>query len=286
LIWDVTEMSRTPPAIAVIYTVSETRYTGDGDMKKILLATVALTALVAAPAMAADLARPVYKAAPPPVVYAYSWTGCYVGGNGGGVWVHKDYALTGVGIAGFGGVNFPAIGMGSHDASSGIGGVQVGCNYQFAGGWVIGIQADYDWMRANGSHTDPFTNLTTLTNNAKSLGSVTGRIGYAWDRFLGYVKGGGAWERDDYAWFFTAAPGVALTGSETRGGWTVGIGGEYAFTDWLTGFAEYDYYGFGTRTVGLTFSPLTANFDIKENKSVAKVGLNFKFGGSPVVAKY
>ncbi|MEA2944718.1 MAG: outer rane immunogenic protein, partial [Alphaproteobacteria bacterium] len=172
MIWDVTEMSRTPPAIAVIYTVSETRYTGDGDMKKILLATVALTALVAAPAMAADLARPVYKAAPPPVVYAYSWTGCYVGGNGGGVWVHKDYALTGVGIAGFGGVNFPAIGMGSHDASSGIGGVQVGCNYQFAGGWVIGIQADYDWMRANGSHLDPILGISTLTNNAKSLGSV------------------------------------------------------------------------------------------------------------------
>ena len=258
-------------------------------MKKILLATVALSALVAAPAMAADLGRPApaYKAPPP--VYLYSWTGCYVGGFGGGVWVQKDYALTGVGLAGFGGVNFPAVGFGGHNASSGIGGIQAGCNYQFAGGWVVGIQGDYGWTNANGSHVDPFVGLTTLQSNTKSLGSVTGRVGYAWDRFLGYVKGGGAWERDDYSWFFTAVPGIALTGSETRSGWTVGVGGEYAFLDWLTGFIEYDYYDFGTRTVAHTgFGGLTANFDIRERKSVVKAGLNFKFGGGPgpVFAKY
>jgi outer membrane immunogenic protein len=249
-------------------------------MKKILLAT-ALTALIAAPAMAADLARPVYKAAPPPPVYAYSWTGCYIGGNGGGMWVRKEYSLTQ--LVGF---TVPSTNFGSHDASSGIGGVQAGCNYQFAGGWVVGIQGDYDWARANGSHVDPFGLGTTLTSNTKSLASVTGRVGYAWDRFLGYVKGGGAWERDDYSWII---PGiVVLSGSETRGGWTVGVGGEYAFTDWLTGFVEYDYYDFGTRNIAFGLAPVTvANFDIKERKSVAKVGLNFKFGGGgPVVARY
>jgi outer membrane immunogenic protein len=256
-------------------------------MKKILLATVALSALVAAPAMAADLSRPappIYKAPPP--VYAYSWTGCYVGANGGGAWVHKEHTLTSATIPFFGVVTFPAVGLGSHDASSGIGGFQVGCNYQFAGGWVVGIQGDYDWMNAKGSNVDPFGGFTTLQSNTKSLGSVTGRIGYAWDRFLGYVKGGGAWERDDYTWFVTAAPGFATSTSETRGGWTVGIGGEYAFTDWLTGFAEYDFYGFGTRTIGFPVGPIVANVDIKETKSVFKVGLNWKFGGGPVVARY
>src|SRR5882757_404693 len=128
-------------------------------MKKMFLATVALAALVGAPAMAADLAvkAPLYKAPPP--VYIYSWTGCYVGGNGGGMWVHKDYSLTGVGLAGFNGFNFPAINFGGHDASTGIGGIQGGCNYQ-VGGWVFGIQGDYDWARANGSHADPFVALT------------------------------------------------------------------------------------------------------------------------------
>jgi outer membrane immunogenic protein len=256
-----------------------TQSTGD-VMKKILLATVALSALIAAPAMAADLARPVYKAAPPPPVYLYSWTGCYVGGFGGGLWVRKDYSLTG--ILGFA---VPVTDLGSHDASGGIGGIQAGCNYQFAGGWVVGIQGDYGWTNANGSHADPFNLGTSLTSNTKSLASVTGRVGYAWDRFLGYVKGGGAWEKDDYSWIF---PGlVTLGASETRSGWTVGIGAEYAFLDWLTGFAEYDYYDFGTKNLNFALAPITvANVDIKERKSVFKVGLNFKFGGSPVVGRY
>jgi outer membrane immunogenic protein len=257
-------------------------------MKKILVATTALVALAAAPAVAADLAvkaPPVYKA-PPPIAY-FSWTGCYVGGNVGGVWVNKDFALTGVAVSPFGGVNFNPIGVGSHTASSFIGGVQAGCDYQFAGGFVIGIAGDYDWTGAKGSHVDPFTGLTTLQSNTKSLASVTGRVGYAWDRFLGYVKGGGAWERDDYQWFLTANPGLfPFSASETRSGWTVGVGGEYAFTNWISGFAEYDYYDFGTRNVGFVLGPVTLATNVKETKSVFKVGLNFRWGAGPVVARY
>jgi hypothetical protein len=74
------------------------------------------------------------------------------------------------------------------------------------------------------------------------LASVTGRIGYGWDRFLGYVKAGGAWENADYNGLASATGLVVSTTSATFGGWTVGIGGEYAFTDWLSGFVEYDYY--------------------------------------------
>ena len=114
----------------------------------------------------------------------------------------------------------------------------------------------------------------------KSLSSVTGRVGYAWDRFLGYVKGGGAWERDEYS--ITAPFGTFATGSETRSGWTVGLGGEYAITNNLTGFIEYDWYGFGTRTVQFAaFDGSTVLANIKENKSVLKVGLNWKFGTAP-----
>src|SRR5205807_4292299 len=109
-------------------------------MKKLLLAGTALAALAAGSANAADLARPppVYRA-PPPVVAYFTWTGCYVGGNGGGLWVNKDYTLTaatpGVGFAPFVAVGSP---RGSHDASGGLGGAQAGCNYQ-VGGWVFGI---------------------------------------------------------------------------------------------------------------------------------------------------
>jgi outer membrane immunogenic protein len=83
---------------------------------------------------------------------------------------------------------------------------------------------------------------------------------------------------------------VALSASETRGGWTVGIGGEYAFTNWITGFIEYDYYDFGTRSIAfpIVVAPASVNLDIRERKSVFKVGLNFLFGagGAPVAARY
>jgi outer membrane immunogenic protein len=233
---------------------------------------------------------PVYKA--PPAVYVYSWTGCFVGGHGGGLWARKDWNVaagdSGIGVAGIA-VGTP---FGTHDANSWLGGVQVGCDYQFAGGFVIGIQGDYAWTDAKGTSADAVNNAGTGTTDwtdqsrIKSLGSVTGRLGYAWDRFLGYVRGGWAWERDDYAIFDR---GVAFaTASETRSGWTVGVGGEYAFTNWLTGFAEYNYYDFGTRTntFPVVGDPTFDVVDIKERKSVFKVGLNLRWGGGPVAANY
>ena len=91
--------------------------------------------------------------------------------------------------------------------------------------------------------------------------------------------GGGAWENDSYDITATATGVTRATASETRTGWTLGVGGEYAFTDFLTGFVEYDYYDFGTKTNTFTTTvPPTLLIDIKERKSVAKVGVNFKFG--------
>jgi outer membrane immunogenic protein len=253
-------------------------------MKKYLLAGVGLIAIsMGVPALAADMpVKAAYKA--PPIVYAYSWTGCYIGGHVGGLWVSKDATLAAPGIPVVGGpLPFPGapagISTGGHHASSVVGGIQAGCNYQFAGGWVIGLQGDYGWTDAKGSHVDPLLPILTDESRTRSLASVTGRIGYAWDRFLGYVKGGGAWERDNYQSYLTANSAfIFSTASETRGGWTIGVGGEYAFTDFLTGFAEYNYYDFGTKTVPNTTLIGPINVDVREHKSVAKVGLNFKFG--------
>src|SRR5262245_16502280 len=247
-------------------------------MKRLTLATLGLAVLIAAPATAADL--PVRKAPPPPPVYLFSWTGCYFGGNIGGLWVNKE--ITGP----FGG-SFNA------DGSSGAAGLQGGCNYQFAGGWVIGIQGDYDWANASFDRNSVFFANTTTSFKVKSVASVTGRIGYAWDRFLGYVKGGAAWERDELTFAF---PAFIVSLSDTRSGWTIGVGGEYAFSDWLSAFVEYDYYNFGSRGDNIVCGPAacfvggptTVLFDVKETKSVVKAGLNFRFGGlaGPVAARY
>jgi hypothetical protein len=101
----------------------------------------------------------------------------------------------------------------------------------------FGIQGDYAWTNASGSNIDLSQPFVQIFDHSQidGLGSVTGRAGYAWDRFLAYVKGGGAWERDRYSLTFggipnlTIQPGTVIsTAGETRQGWTVGVGGEYS----------------------------------------------------------
>ena len=245
-------------------------------MRKFLLGTAVLMTLVS-PAVAADMRAPLHKV-PLPAVPVWSWTGCYVGGHAGSLWARqKDW------IVRTAGGDFFGQSLGGHDANSWLGGVQAGCDYQFAGGFVIGIQGDYAWTDAEGSHDSAREFGVAYHSKVKSLATATGRIGYAWDRLLGYVKGGGAWERDDY-WATTIVIGTAYTARETRSGWIIGVGGEYAFTNLLSGFVEYNYYDFGTRQIG--FTPQLAGLgpafvDIKETKSVVRAGLNFRFGGLP-----
>ena len=246
-------------------------------MKNFLLATTAFTT-IASSALAADLAvrRPLPPAyvAPVAVPLYNPWTGCYVGGNGGGLWARTEW-------------NDDVFGdFGTGTAGGGLGGLQGGCNYQM-GFWVFGIQGGYDWASATNDTTNVFLSNFTgrpVTNHREidSLASVTGRVGYSWDRFLGYVKGGGAWVRGSAS--FQVAGVTTATASDTQGGWTVGLGGEYAFTNWLTGFVEWDYYGFQRNNPGaLVCTPavcggaLTHNLEINTNINVVKVGLNLKF---------
>ena len=248
-------------------------------MKKLSLAIVGLAALVAVPAMAADVAvrRPAYRPPPPPPIL-FTWTGCFIGGHIGGLWASKEWFLRS---------EFFGQSDGSHDADGFLGGLQGGCDYQLPGGFVIGIQGDYAWADADGSRASVLFPGDRNHSSIESLASVTGRVGYAWDRFLGYVRAGVAWERDEY---HVSSPQafVVATASETRGGWTVGVGGEYAFTNFLSAFVEYNYYDFGNRD--LTFvSPRDAFVvGIDETKTVLKGGFNYRFGawGAPVAGRY
>jgi outer membrane immunogenic protein len=247
--------------------------TRGSDMKKLLLLASAFAALFAAPAGAADLGRPapVYRPAPVLAPIFFRWTGCYVGANGGGLWAHRDWN----GAFGFGT-------FGSQTTSGGLGGVQGGCDYQ-VGHWVIGIAGDYDWSSASTNNLNNAFPLITDQANTKSLASLTFRTGYAWDRFLGYVKGGGAWLRSDLS---IQTAGTTLTSvSDTRNGWTIGVGGEYAFLDWLSGFVEYDYYQFRNDNQNFACTPvapcrtfINLPVSLNTNVNVVKVGVNVRFG--------
>jgi outer membrane immunogenic protein len=237
-------------------------------MKKLFLGTAAMIAF-AAPAMAADLAARPYTKAPaytaPEAVY--NWTGFYVGGHIGGA---------------FGGDN-------SLQGSGGqfMGGVQGGFDYQFAGNWVIGAEAQYSWMN-NSNNGVLFPGSGTLvSSNTDQLGSVTGRLGYAFGPTLLYAKGGYAWRDNPNLAASIAGTPVAFSATgNSRDGYTVGAGLEYMFSPNWSAKIEYQYYNFGSTT--FTSGPAdVVGSRFRDDEQTVKAGINYRFGwGGPVAARY
>ena len=244
-------------------------------MKKLLAGTV-FAALVGGIASAADMpvAPPAYRP-PDPVVAHFTWTGCYGGANAGALLVRNNTSMGAPPYTGS-----PALGasLGGHDASGWLAGLQLGCNYQL-GNWVLGAQGEFDWADAEGSHPDPFFASTTDRSRTRQLMEMTWRVGYAWNGFLAYFKAGGAWERIDYA-MATSTPALNAFSARETGGWTVGIGGEYAIAEWLSAFAEYRYLDFGTCTNSFVngLGTFIANVNIRDTKNIVKAGFNLRIG--------
>jgi outer membrane immunogenic protein len=228
-------------------------------MKKLLLTTVSVAALVTA--------RPALAAPPMP---GFSWTGCYVGGHIGGGWGEKSFSDVGPGglVSVFGPPNARV----DAKVSGFLGGAQLGCNYQFAPMWIVGLQGDFAAADISGDTISPFTAVGTFLGAKMDwLASATARFGYAVNNnWLLYAKGGAAWAHDKY----TAIYGATFTGTETRGGWTIGGGLEWAFMDNWSAMLEYDFYDFGTKDVSLTAG---AAINVKQYIGVVKFGINYRF---------
>jgi outer membrane immunogenic protein len=276
-------------------------------MKKLLFASSTL--LCAGSAFAADLPPRMSVKAPVVAPVAYSWTGCYLGGHVGAGWSRTDFSEPGV--PGFVPVVAPPGNSVRIDGDAGVlGGVQAGCDYQFAGNWVVGVAGDFSWADIKDQGVDPFFagkngGPMTLNGRTDRLATLTGRVGYTWDRVLFYGKGGGAWAHDKYSiqnavalYGGACAVGAPLvfvacnpTGSTDRFGWTAGVGVEWAFANNWTLLVEYDHYGFGNKGVALTDPNNTNNplfvLNVKQDIDVVKVGINYRFwSAAPVVARY
>lgn len=205
-----------------------------------------------------------------------------------------------------------------------IGGGQIGYNYQFADGFVAGIEADIQGLTVRGADTvwgsapEKITNIplvttTDLSKSLRYLGTVRGRVGYLiTPTLLAYATGGLAYGgASAYAGFVQAA-GVDPTGqigsasgknwfSDTHTGWTVGGGGEWLFYPHWSAKLEYLYYDLGGVIISnelgasnlLTNGPLYASIlhsSTRFNGHVVRVGLNYQLplllSATPVFGKY
>ena len=221
-----------------------------------------------------------------------SWTGCYLGGNGGGIWSHTDTTWVSEIAGPAPGPLSPVQSRGSITSSGWAVGGQMGCDYQFNTNWIIGIRGMWDGSSATGSRDIPLPNLGNFSSgqtdhtDLRSFETVTGRLGFLVNPVVMlYGVGGVAWVQNRFA--VTQAQGVGgvigeiSASSNTRTGYDVGTG-----LSWMVGpnwelWAEYDHMGFGTKTISMrgegTFAGFVEGFDQTLNVDKVLVGINWRF---------
>jgi outer membrane immunogenic protein len=239
-------------------------------MKRLILAASVLAASTAS-SFAADLAARPYTKAPPPVVAAmYDWSGFYIGINGG--WgqssTRYDWA------------NFL---VRSDDASGGTVGGQIGYNWQ-AGSWVFGIEAQGNWADLSRTYVDPFDPRWSVGTTVDALGLFTGRVGYAANNVLFYVKGGAAVASNSY---WAALNNVDFINvSNTRWGAAVGVGLEWGFApNWSFG-VEYNHLFLGDTDYNWANANWRyTNVGIRQDIDLVTARINYRFGG-PGMTRY
>ena len=226
-----------------------------------------------APVSAADVRLPLKM---PRVRGPYNWTGFYFGADGGFAWQRSSGNLT----MASGAVLTPY----GYSGTGPFAGPFVGGNYQF-NQFVLGVEGDWQWSNLTGNNqvlaalgatgalpSGPFTVSTT----AKDYGSIRGRVGVAFDRFLLFGTGGWATGNPSTAFALTGSAPFVTTGARSNG-WTAGVGLEYAITDTILGRIEYRYTDFHTSG----FVNVPANIvdgGTRTPISDFRVGFAYKFG--------
>jgi outer membrane immunogenic protein len=272
-------------------------------MSKFSFATIATALAFTGSAYAADL--PV-KAPPMIAPVAPSWTGWYIGVNGGGVWGRTDPGLSIGNYAtyfAFESVSQVEQASGNHlHNSGGLAGGQIGYLSQ-TGKFVMGLEASFDWMKADGSSvtTAPYTfinsrpNTFTLSQKVSSnwLALFTARVGWDMGNWYPYITGGVAVAdlkiassfTDTLTGFTGTIPGAAAAGSFEKVSWgpTVGAGLEWALTNHWSLRGEYLFMVFNPVNGAYNFFvPIAAggatfNHSATFSENVGRAALSYKF---------
>lgn len=238
-------------------------------MKHVALLASAAT-FIASSAFAAD-SSPRKVAPVAPVAPTFTWTGFYAGVNAGVNWANRNVSSSFVDDAldplppNVFAEYWPSPSPYGSSRTGFVGGLQLGYNYQM-GQFVIGAEADFMGAFINKSNTGSVTindflgGGLTITESYTSkiqqnwLGTLRARVGFTFDRLLVYATGGLAYgniqsslsvretlSNGDWAnWYGTK--------NQTKAGFTIGAGVEYALTNnWIIR-GEYLYYNLGDVT--------------------------------------
>jgi outer membrane immunogenic protein len=220
------------------------------NVKKILLTTTALIALGITPAAAADLAARPYTKAPAAAIAINNWTGFYLGAMGG----YAQENSSGIGTL-----------------SGGFAGGTAGYNWQ-NGNLVFGLEVDGAWADV-GATVNVIPGLASIDYTIRAMGTVRGRIGYAFDQVLLYGTGGYAWSDNRLS---ATALGASISDSQFHSGWTVGAGVEVMFAPKWSVKAEYLYKSFEGQTYFAGTVPGGVPIGTINLNSV-QVGVNYHF---------
>jgi outer membrane immunogenic protein len=225
-----------------------------------IFAAVLLAGLASTSAFAADatIEEPPAPMAVIQEVPIFSWTGGYIGLQGGGLW--SDSNVDNLDTGAF----EPDTGLFGDSFNGGLFGVYAGYNWQ-SGPWVFGAEGDF-----NGVWNDETFNIGGVDVDVGTdyLASLRGRLGYAFDRALIFATGGVAFTQ------FSAEADLgnnfSFNADQSFTGWTVGAGAEYAFTNNWIGRVEYRYYDFSNDV-------LDGFGDVELETNTLTVGVSYKF---------
>lgn len=213
-----------------------------------------VVALVAGTAFAADM--PVK--APPMAAPAPTWTGTYVGINGGYGWATTNHTALGGGTTG------------DFNISGDLAGVTYGGNWQ-AGHVVLGFESDFDWAHISGNTAFAGCIAANCFTNTRWLSTERMRAGWDFDGWLVYGTLGAAFA--DVKAGQDSCGAAGLCGERTRGGWTAGVGVETMFWRNWSAKLEYLHYDLGK---DITYTPGTP-ITVLDRGDLVRAGINYHF---------
>jgi outer membrane immunogenic protein len=165
------------------------------------------------------------------------------------------------------------------------GGGQVGYNLQ-SGVAVWGVEADVGWLGLKGNASYPLLPSTFANTDGGIFTTVRGRLGFSLlpsNIFMVYVTGGyfGA-DFDSTVGTNGAAPVKLFNVNNTgfQSGWTIGAGGEMAWTDHWSVKVEWLNYQVGNKAIGGNFAgggSTVQFFKVENFGNLVRAGLNYHF---------